>query len=72
MSPEHKAQKLFFKFRHQNLSTWINDADAIKCTIILVDEIIDIQERQLQGRWIEYWKKVKKEIEKIKKEIENK
>lgn len=65
MSPEHKAKELFLKFRHQNLSTWINDSDAKKITLIAVDEIINFHKHPNQSLWKKYWEKVKRDITKL-------
>ncbi len=66
MTPKEKAIDLVEQFS----SVLIHDEvyeDSIKCALIAVDEVIEaLHEHHWQNRLtIDYWKEVKKEIEKL-------
>ena len=72
MTPEEKAEELFNKFRNEILSflgDTMKDKNAKRCALIAVDELIKIHylltTTHDTSPSINYWKEVKKEIEKI-------
>ena len=72
MTPEEKAEELFNKFRNEILSflgDTMKDKNAKRCALIAVDELIKIHylltTTHDTSPSINYWKEVKKEIEKL-------
>jgi hypothetical protein len=69
MTPKEKAQELLDKFKEIN-EDYIDNYQSIPCALIAVDEIIKVFNPEKWGlemntafESIEYWQKVKKEIE---------
>lgn len=69
MTPKEKAQELVDKFR---ISKAITESYAKQCALIAVDEILqgyefdslDIEHKRIMDN-INYWDKIKQEIEKL-------
>jgi hypothetical protein len=66
MTPKEKAQELFDKYFTTGYA--INAFYAKQCTLISVDEIIKIEKNHMNHNWVNYWQKVKQEIETFKSE----
>ena len=69
MTPKEKAEELLDKFKEIN-EDYIDNYQSIPCVLIAVDEILDeIQPFELAYEYeakIEFWTKVKNEINKLK------
>lgn len=73
MEAKDKAYNLYLQYRTTNFSTWTNRHDAIKMSLIAVDEILNTESlknricgyTKLNTSHIEYWEEVKNEIEKM-------
>ena len=70
MTPKEKAEELILKYLRINGDTeWFHKVLAKQCSLIAVDEIIDILSVLPYGMeylsHIDYWEEVKKEIEKL-------
>lgn len=75
MTPEKKAKKLVEKFNEFLPHSYIQNEYAKQCSLICVNEIISevkngrkmdwILERKEGREYVEYWNKVKTEIEKL-------
>ena len=70
MTPKEKAFKLFERFNNPDITNYPYVHNAQQCALIAVDEIIDNwkSEATIQypyGLVINYWYKVKQEIEKL-------
>ena len=66
MTPKEKAEELVKKMlsKNPNIQDGISRIDTIQaklCALIAVDEI----SKAVEGKYDEYWKEVKKEIEKL-------
>jgi hypothetical protein len=66
MTPKDKAKELVLKYEKYFINIYTN-YKAIKCALIAVDEIINTNPYEWDGQdlnsTIDYWGKVKKEIE---------
>ncbi|HEY9701606.1 MAG TPA: hypothetical protein V6C58_04130 [Allocoleopsis sp.] len=66
MNPKEKAKELVFKYEQYK---WINHDLAKQCALIAVDEIIKVLQHADTAYdlliYIDYWIKVKEEIEKL-------
>lgn len=66
MNPKEKARELYTKFYWK---TYISHEEAKQCALICVDEILNTEVYKLYPSTlkneINYWQKVKKEIEKL-------
>ena len=58
-SPKEKAKELVLRYSKINA----RHKDSIRCALIAVDEIINLDYFSEEGR--EYWEEVKQEIEKL-------
>ena len=59
MTPQEKAEELVRKYyTSAQLFSWY---ECKQCALIAVDEIL----KAVEGKYDEYWKEVKKEIEKL-------
>jgi hypothetical protein len=68
MSPQEKAKELVNKMEQPMDEVSIFRLAAKKLALIAVDEMIEQQQMQFENMlWscVKYWKKVKKEIEKL-------
>lgn len=70
MTPKEKAEKLVLKYlRLQEIgsSNWFHIILAKKCALIAVNEILDFMflSENENSFWINYYNKVKQEIEKL-------
>ena len=65
MEAKEKANELFRKMYFEITTT--TKYDAIQCALIAVDELINQEDKYNNGSFYqsEYWRKVKKEIEKL-------
>ena len=63
MTPKEKATELLTKYRRHLPVNTVTDLEAKVCTLIAVEEIINIWEySDTQEKW--WWQQVKQEIEK--------
>jgi len=69
MSPKEKAEELIDKFIHSESQDGYNDVRdihaAIRCALIVLDEIIKFGNESGIREPMMYWNKVKQEIEKL-------
>lgn len=76
ITPKEKAKQLTQRFelidREQRYQDELNLFEAKQCALICVDECIkehchesEHKDPLAQDRWIDYWQKVKKEINKL-------
>ena len=77
MTPKEKAKELFDKYRDVSISfidsiegngdMRMNNEDSKECALIAVDEILDFMflSEIENSFWINYYNKVKQEIEKL-------
>ncbi len=67
MTPKEKAEELVNKMKYPLHGVYIISHVANELALILVDEVIEaLHEHHWQNRLtIDYWKEVKKEIEKL-------
>jgi hypothetical protein len=70
MTPQQKAQEIYNKLvvHIQRYDEYVDDRskfNTIQCAIILVDEILKITSESFDIDHINWWKEVKKEIEKL-------
>lgn len=63
MTPREKASELIVNY--QTTVTSLDYNEAKQCALFVVDEIIDALDKSLIDADIEWWKEVKKEIEKL-------
>ena len=70
MTPKEKAQKIYNKLvvHIQRYDEYVDDRSkfkTIQCALIAVDEILKITSESYDIDHINWWKEVKKEIEKL-------
>jgi hypothetical protein len=70
MTPQQKAQEIYNKLvvHIQRYDEYVDDRSkfkTIQCALILVDEILKITSESYDIDHINFWQKVKKEIEKL-------
>lgn len=70
MTPKEKAAQLYNKCNPHCLTKSFYGDDIERqstkqCAIIAVDEIIKIEKHHIHDLWVEYWQKVKQEIENL-------
>ena len=68
MTPKEKAEELVDKF-YPMFDNSVRDILSKKCSLIAVDEILQMVDETMQG-WLDadiiaHWKQVKQEIEKL-------
>ena len=68
MTPKEKAEELVDKF-YPMFDNSVRDILSKKCSLIAVDEILQMVDETMQG-WLDadiiaHWKQVKEEIEKL-------
>jgi hypothetical protein len=80
MTPKEKAEELVNKFMNYADAVpedydWIDPVShcdekqltsSKQCALIAVDEIIKIEKNHMNHNWVNYWQKVKQEIETFK------
>ena len=64
MTPKEKAEELVNKY-DETLTYLESKSKAKQCALIAVDEIIKLEKHHMHDSWVEYWKQVKQEIEKL-------
>ena len=64
MTPKEKAKELVNEM-YTCYQGQIDKYTAKQCALIAVDEIIRIETHHVHHKWVEYWKEVKHEIEKL-------
>ena len=64
MTPKEKAEELLDRFKF-NCRECDYEDNAKQCALMAVDEILQGQYISIKLNEIEYWKKVKKEINKL-------
>jgi hypothetical protein len=71
MEAKEKARDLVTKFNHfhdtkkKEYIIYQNPTESIRCALIAVDLIIEIETNLCHDLWVEFYKKVKTEIEKL-------
>lgn len=60
MTPKEKAENLVQRFIYRR-TDYVEVDDAKQCALIAVDEIL----KAVEGKYDEYWKEVKQEVEKL-------
>lgn len=72
LTPKEEAEELVDRFRNEITSFLSDDMkklNAIRCTLIAVDMILDIKLVYKDNELYDYWHEIQQELEKLKKEI---
>ena len=72
LTPKEEAEELVDRFRNEITSFLSDDMkklNAITCTLIAVDMILDIKLVYKDNELYDYWHEIQQELEKLKKEI---
>ena len=71
LTPKEEAEELVDRFRNEITSFLSDDMkklNAIRCTLIAVDMILDIKSVYKDNELYDYWHEIQQELEKLKKE----
>jgi hypothetical protein len=71
LTPKEEAEELVDRFRNEITSFLSDDMkklNAIRCTLIAVDMILDIKSVYKDEKLYDYWHEIQQELEKLKNE----
>jgi len=72
LTPKEEAEELVDRFRNEIISFLGDDMkklNAIRCTLIAVDMILDIKLVYKDNELYDYWHEIQQELEKLKKSL---